>query len=136
MHLYYGASLQHNFRQYLLTRSQKTKSTAEAMMLGMATIIGQLPIVIGSLLAFCLALTTTFQPENYYLMSLITLASFVGGLSLLIIALQSITNRPVTQTVKFNQRFHRFLNLMVLLIIGTLIIVLAINLNSLPELML
>ncbi len=112
-----------NFRHYLLSRCQKTKSTAEAMMLGMATIVGQLPIIIGPALAFCLAIANFYQPHQHHLLLTISLTSFGAVISLIAITIQSLTGRPVTKVIDFNRRFHRFLNFIALAILAILTIV-------------
>lgn len=91
---------------YLLERSKKTHSTLEAALLGAATVIGELPFLIGPLL-FITYLISSFEPSTW--LGWATLYSAVAALPLLITTVYFTSGHSVARVQKWRESNKSFL---------------------------
>ncbi len=92
--------------QYLLERSRKTRSGVEASMLGAATVVGELPFIIGPLLLIALLLVG--QPSGLWL-GAATVYALLASLPLMIVTLYLTSGHSVARVQRWREENKKFL---------------------------
>lgn len=108
------------FKNFLTKRAQKTSSTAEAFSLGVASVIGQLPVLIVPLI---IAGSTLINFSNRYLIINIAWFSLLTALPLFIIRCLINSETSIATVQKFcwrNRSFFKGLLIISLLTLGLL----------------
>lgn len=91
---------------YLLDRSKETRSLLEAMLLGTATVIGELPFLMGPLLFVTYLLAAT-PPSGWFVWAL--LYSAIAALPLLIITMYFTSGHSVARVQRWRETNKSFL---------------------------